>query len=106
MNCKRQRNYMDEMLRIIDHIECLKPEPEVCNVRCPPLGCPRGPCPGLCCSGGVCDPCCISKVPCCPIPPPSRPRCVAPPLCWLRAYAKSVGYPPESCLSPQNACYR
>ncbi|XP_076380279.1 uncharacterized protein LOC143259930 [Megalopta genalis] len=106
MNCKKPRDYMEEMLTIIDRIECLRPEPEICNVRCPPLGCPRGPCPGLCCSGGVCDACCISKVPCCPIPTPSPPRCRAPPLCWLRAYAKAVGYPPESCLSPQNACYR
>ncbi|XP_017761797.1 PREDICTED: hydrocephalus-inducing protein homolog [Eufriesea mexicana] len=73
------RNYMDEMLGIIDEIECRTPEPEVCNARCPPLGCPRGPCPGMCCYQGVCDPCCVSQMPCCP-PPPQPPRCRAPPL--------------------------
>ena len=55
-----------------------KPEPEICNVRCPPLGCPRGPCPGMCCYEGICDPCCMSKMPKCP-PPPHPPRCCAPP---------------------------
>lgn len=79
-----------------------KPEPEVCNIRCPPFGCPRGPCPGMCCYDGVCDPCCMSKMPRCP-PSPHPPRCRAPPLCMLKAYAKAIGYPPESCLSPQNA---
>lgn len=40
-----------------------KPEPEVCNASCPPLGCPRGPCRGMCCRGEVCDPCCVSWMP-------------------------------------------
>ncbi|XP_073967810.1 uncharacterized protein [Bombus fervidus] len=102
--CK-YRNYMDEMLEIIDEIGCRKPEPEVCNVRCPPLGCPRGPCPGMCCYQEDCDPCCISKMPCCP-PPPQPPSCRAPPLCCLKAYAKAVGYPPESPLSPPCARIR
>ncbi|KOX74284.1 hypothetical protein WN51_00628 [Melipona quadrifasciata] len=99
MNPCSYRNYMDEMLQIIDEIECRKPEAEVCNVRCPPLGCPRGPCPGMCCYNGDCDPCCISQMPRCP-PPPPPPKCRAPPLCCLRTYAKAVGYPPESPLTP------
>ncbi|CAL7939798.1 unnamed protein product [Xylocopa violacea] len=104
-SCKKYRNYMDEMLGILDEIDCTKPEPEICNISCPPLGCPRGPCPGMCCYEESCDPCCVSRMPCCP-PPPPPPRCRAPPLCWLRAYAKAVGYPPESPLSPLSARLR
>ncbi|XP_028046764.2 keratin-associated protein 10-2-like [Monomorium pharaonis] len=66
---KQKRNFMDEMLDIICEIERLKPEPEECNVSCPPLGCPQGPCPGMCCSKGICDPCCASKMPCAPSSP-------------------------------------
>ncbi|XP_011171062.1 keratin-associated protein 10-6 [Solenopsis invicta] len=62
--CKQKQNFMDEMYKIICEIESLKPEPEVCNLSCPPLGCPLGPCPGMCCSKGICDPCCVSKMPC------------------------------------------
>lgn len=60
-----------------------KPEPEVCNLSCPPLGCPLGPCPGMCCSKGICDPCCVSKM---PRDPP--PRCYVP--CCLKNYARNV----------------
>ncbi|XP_026826226.1 small proline-rich protein 2B-like [Ooceraea biroi] len=63
-NCKQKRNFMDEMYGIISEIERLKPEPEICNVSCPPLGCPRGPCPGMCCSKAICNPCCVSNMPC------------------------------------------
>lgn len=63
-----------------------KPEPEVCNVSCPPLGCPRGPCPGMCCSKGICDPCCVSKMPRDPLSlHPSR--CMP---CCLKDYARSA----------------
>lgn len=65
-----------------------KPEPEVCNVSCPPLGCPRGPCPKMCCSKGICDPCCVSKMPHGPssLHPPRSYM----PLCPLKDYAYSV----------------
>lgn len=84
---------------------CRQPEPEICNVRCPPFGCPRGPCPGICCYQGLCDACSTSKMPCDP-PPPQPPKCRAPPVCCLRNYARAVGYPPESPLSPVSARLR
>lgn len=69
-----------------------KPEPEVCNVSCPPLGCPLGPCPGMCCSKGICDPCCVSKMPCDP-----SPRCYVP--CCLKDYACNANRLSHSCGS-------
>ncbi|KAL6429113.1 hypothetical protein ACFW04_008118 [Cataglyphis niger] len=63
---KQKRDFMNEMYNIICEIESLKPEPEECNVSCPPLGCPLGPCLGMCCTKGICDPCCVSKMPCNP----------------------------------------
>lgn len=64
-----------------------KPEPEVCNLSCPPLGCPLGPCPGICWSKGIYDPCGVSKMPCDPLP-----RCYVP--CCLKDYARNT-----DCLS-------
>ncbi|XP_014609402.1 PREDICTED: hydrocephalus-inducing protein homolog [Polistes canadensis] len=100
MACGKTRNYMDEMLSIINQIDCLKPEPEICNVSCPPLGCPRGPCPGMCCNGVSCDPCCISQMPC---SPPTRclPNCV--PVCSMeppRAEIKLKPNPKRICCFP------
>ncbi|XP_025153475.1 keratin-associated protein 5-4-like [Harpegnathos saltator] len=77
----RRRNFMDEFHGILCEIDRLKPEPEVCNASCPPLGCPRGPCPGVCCRGETCDPCCMSWMPrdlschqasCCRVPRRSK----------------------------------
>ncbi|KAL6255307.1 hypothetical protein P5V15_013647 [Pogonomyrmex californicus] len=84
---KCKRNFMNEMYDIICEIENLKPEPEVCNMSCPPLGCPRGPCPGMYRSKGICDPCCISKMPC--DPPSPRPPCCYLSRC-LKDYACSA----------------
>ncbi|XP_046142500.1 sperm mitochondrial-associated cysteine-rich protein-like [Osmia bicornis bicornis] len=103
-SCENPRNYLQEVSDIINEIECRVPEPEICNIRCPPLGCPRGPCPGVCAYDGVPDACCMSKMPCCAPPPPLL--CRAPPACLLKAYAKAVGYPPESCFSPPKARLR
>ncbi|XP_033219694.1 uncharacterized protein LOC117174574 [Belonocnema kinseyi] len=72
------RNFMDELHGLICEIESLKPEPEVCNIRCPPLGCPQGPCLGMCCNEGICDPCSVSKMPEYP-PQPHPPRCCGTP---------------------------
>ncbi|XP_066585114.1 keratin-associated protein 9-8-like [Prorops nasuta] len=91
------RNYMDEMLDIISEIDCLKPEPEACNVRCPPLGCPRGPCPGMCCYDGICNPFCMSQMPNF-VPPVQPPRCCAPP--GLAELARLVGRGPPPYCSP------
>ncbi|XP_011706958.1 PREDICTED: keratin-associated protein 5-4-like, partial [Wasmannia auropunctata] len=85
--CKQKQNFMDEMHDIICEIERLKPEPEVCNVSCPPLGCPLGPCPGMCCSKRICDPCCVSKMPCNPSSLRPLRRCM--PRC-LKDYACSA----------------
>ncbi|KYN44367.1 hypothetical protein ALC56_01180 [Trachymyrmex septentrionalis] len=75
--CKHKRNYMDEMYNIICKIESLKPEPEVCNMSCPPLGCPRGPCPGMCYSKGTfLDPCCEERMSCTSSLRPSH-RCMS-----------------------------
>ncbi|XP_012272411.1 DBF4-type zinc finger-containing protein 2 homolog [Orussus abietinus] len=74
--CEKNRNLMDQLHELICTIEKLKPEPEICNVSCPPLGCPRGPCPGMCCYQGICDACCLSEMPCCP---PPEPPCFCPP---------------------------
>nr|XP_012150670.1 PREDICTED: small proline-rich protein 2B-like [Megachile rotundata] len=103
-SCTNDRNYMNELVDIINEIVCRQPEPEICNIRCPPLGCPRGPCPGACSYEGIPDACCTSKMPCC-APPPPLP-CRVPPLCFLQSFAKEVGYPPDSCFSPPNARLR
>ncbi|KYM82841.1 hypothetical protein ALC53_06687 [Atta colombica] len=87
--CKR--NYMDEMYNIICKIERLKPEPEVCNISCPPLECPQGPCSGMCYSKGIfLDPCCVSRMSCRPSLCPSH-RCM--PQC-LNDYACSAVHLP------------
>ncbi|KAI4504415.1 hypothetical protein M0802_000886 [Mischocyttarus mexicanus] len=98
MACGKARNYMDEMLNIITQIDCLKPEPEICNVSCPPLGCPRGPCPGMCCNGVSCDPCCISQMPCCP-PIQCLPGCV--PVCPMEPPRAEIKLKPN----PKKICY-
>ncbi|KAI4493722.1 hypothetical protein M0804_001898 [Polistes exclamans] len=105
MACGKTRNYMDEMLSIINQIDCLKPEPEICNVSCPPLGCPRGPCPGMCCNGVSCDPCCISQMPC---SPPTRclPNCV--PVCSMEPPRAEIKLKPNPkriyCFPPIPDC--
>ncbi|OXU23014.1 hypothetical protein TSAR_004027 [Trichomalopsis sarcophagae] len=84
--CERNqnRNYLKELRGLIHQIRSIQLEPEVCNVTCPPLGCPRGPCPGLCRDERGCpDPCCLSKMPgdCSPPPNPRRHRINRNPCC-------------------------
>ncbi|XP_034941778.1 uncharacterized protein [Chelonus insularis] len=62
-NYEKNRNYLEDMSQLIAEIERLKPEPEECNISCPPFGCPLGPCPGMCCNSNSCNPCCVSKKP-------------------------------------------
>ncbi|KAG7200297.1 hypothetical protein KM043_017762 [Ampulex compressa] len=90
---KQHRNLMNELMDIFCEIESLKPEPEVCNVTCPPLGCPQGPCPGMCCYEGICDSCCVSKMPRCP-PSPHSPRCCSQPC--LKNVAETSSCPRQS----------
>ncbi|XP_032675913.1 keratin-associated protein 10-6-like [Odontomachus brunneus] len=87
----RRRNFMDEFRDILREIDRLKPEPEICNVSCPPLGCPRGPCPGVCCRGETCDPCCVSWMPhdqssCCRMPRCLRNHAPSAPGSSFRGY--------------------
>ncbi|KAF7993372.1 hypothetical protein HCN44_007875 [Aphidius gifuensis] len=63
-SCKKNSyNVMDEISKLICEMDCRKPEPECCNISCPPLGCPQGPCPGMCTIQRAPDPCCVSKMP-------------------------------------------
>ncbi|KAM0731375.1 hypothetical protein ACS0PU_002435 [Formica fusca] len=100
---KQRRDFMNEMYNIICEIECLKPEPEICNVSCPPLGCPLGPCPGMCCTKGICDPCCVSKMPCNPSPRCYMPCCLKNRArngkCWSHPCGSSSIY-----INQQNLC--